>query len=173
MTKMEKLKENATDDQKADFTMAMLREVFDSNKWDYWVYCTNRLLSITYYFSSFNFIIEPMRIVIRMEEDGSEEIGKELENIISRCGFDVKYECIPPAPEPSSDPWTGEIIMITRQIWTYRFETALSVENRVDEDYKEMFSEKVEDWLEFLSDFFEVFNHERLEAQQASDMENE
>lgn len=170
---MEKLRENATDDQKADFTMAMLREVFDGNKWDYWVYCTNRLISITYYFSSFRFIIEPMRIIIKMEDWGSEKNGTELEKIISNCDFDVKYECIPPKPEPSADPFTGEIVMITSQIWTYRFEAALSVENRVDEEYKEMFSYKVENWLEFLSDFFEVFNHELLEAQQASDIEAE
>ena len=155
---MDKLHENASEKEWQDFTLAMVRRAFDDRKWDYWVYCDNSVISISYWNQGLAVKIEPGKVTIACKWRSSTDITDKIEKAICDSKY-VRYEKkVEELDYVDSD--TGDFIPYTE--YNFVFIGEVQVKNRVDPEYIEEFGNCLWDMMEEITNYFGIINEECL-----------
>lgn len=152
---MEILKENASEQEWMDFTMAIVRKAYDDRKWVYWVYCDNKTIQISYWDGLLFVNIEPGKVKITCEWSCPGDISERLDKIMSDS---VRYE-----KELIQNDCIGiDGEMIYQEYYIFRFIGEISIENRIDSEYITLLGENLEEIMEEITDYFGIINTARL-----------
>lgn len=167
---MNKLPDNASDREKIDFVMSVVRKIYDNNGFGYWVYSDNTLISINYWGEGLSVKIHPDKVSITNDYQGEERLYDEINEILKNYKF-AKCERIA-SENLYSDPDTGEILNLG-YIYNYKCYAELPIENRVDSEYLDKVNIDLIDMMEEITNIYGFFNNYYLQNSRSEDEDSE
>ena len=158
---MQKLANDASEQEWCDFTMAMTRKVFDSFKWEYWVFCDNRSIRMDYWGLVVPVSILPGEVSIQCSWDCANDISEKFDKLIADSKY-VRYEKKLVEQELYDEDKDDGVSTIIYKWYTFTFIGELPLENRVDSEYFNSFKEDLVNMMEEITDYFGYINDDRI-----------
>lgn len=147
---MEKLKENASEQEWIDFTMAMVRRAYDERNLPYWFSSDNEAIEIDYCNISFYVYINPGKVSILMRRGCIPDVSSEIDGIIGDSSF-VRYEKEFDVRD-FQDAYSETCELIHVESYSYEFIGEVKIENRVDPDYLKTVGDNIEEMMRVMTD---------------------
>lgn len=157
---MEKLPENASETERVNFTMAMVRRALDDRNEDYWFYSNNSTVLIEKNDIECSLKIKPGKVIFNnWGEDDNRPDVTYTDEIVGKSKYMMaikRYHV-----EELIDHYTGEPYSI--EVCQDVLIGELQVENRTDSDYLKTFGDSLEEMIDEIRYYFNLLTDDNPE----------